>query len=77
TLASDVVSKLSQKMRDPTVGAVIGQLVASNQSDSWLTRLIDIEYWLACNEERAAQARFGAVMCCCGPAVHGTGSTAT
>lgn len=26
-----------------------------------------MEYWLACNEERAAQARFGAVMCCCGP----------
>nr|P04678.2 RecName: Full=N-acetylglucosaminyltransferase; AltName: Full=Nodulation protein C [Rhizobium leguminosarum bv. trifolii] len=38
TLASDVVSKLSQKMRDPAVGAVMGQLVASNQSDSWLTR---------------------------------------
>ncbi|MGO6994060.1 chitooligosaccharide synthase NodC, partial [Rhizobium johnstonii] len=34
---------------------------------SWLTRLIDMVYWLACNEERAAQARFGAVMCCCGP----------
>ncbi|AHF88076.1 N-acetylglucosaminyltransferase (plasmid) [Rhizobium leguminosarum bv. trifolii WSM1689] len=67
TLASDVVSKLSQKMRDPAVGAVMGQLVASNQSDSWLTRLIDMEYWLACNEERAAQGRFGAVMCCCGP----------
>ncbi|MGY4444105.1 chitooligosaccharide synthase NodC [Bradyrhizobium sp. LM2.3] len=45
----------------------MGQLVASNRNDSWLTRLIDMEYWLACNEERAAQTRFGAVMCCCGP----------
>ncbi|EJC80743.1 glycosyl transferase [Rhizobium leguminosarum bv. trifolii WSM2297] len=67
TLASDVVSKLSQKMRDPAVGAVMGQLTASNRRDTWLTRLIDMEYWLACNEERAAQDRFGAVMCCCGP----------
>ncbi|MBP2444249.1 chitooligosaccharide synthase NodC [Rhizobium leguminosarum] len=67
TLASDVVSKLSKKMRDPAVGAVMGQLIASNQRDTWLTRLIDMEYWLACNEERAAQGRFGAVMCCCGP----------
>ncbi|WP_192180206.1 chitooligosaccharide synthase NodC [Mesorhizobium amorphae] len=67
TLASDVVAKLARKMRDPAVGAAMGQLAASNRSDTWLTRLIDMEYWLACNEERAAQARFGAVMCCCGP----------
>ncbi|RRH91915.1 chitooligosaccharide synthase NodC [Mesorhizobium tamadayense] len=67
TLASDVVTKLALKMQHPAVGAAMGQLVASNRSDTWLTRLIDMEYWLACNEERAAQARFGAVMCCCGP----------
>ncbi|WP_018097533.1 chitooligosaccharide synthase NodC [Sinorhizobium meliloti] len=66
-LASDVITKLVPKMQDPAVGAAMGQLTASNRSDSWLTRLIDMEYWLACNEERAAQARFGAVMCCCGP----------
>ncbi|MBA1139469.1 chitooligosaccharide synthase NodC [Mesorhizobium neociceri] len=67
TIASDVLTKLARKMRDPAVGAAMGQLIASNRSDTWLTRLIDMEYWLACNEERAAQARFGAVMCCCGP----------
>lgn len=66
-LASDVIAKLVPKMQDPAVGAAMGQLTASNRSDTWLTRLIDMEYWLACNEERAAQARFGAVMCCCGP----------
>ncbi|EHR00875.1 chitooligosaccharide synthase NodC [Bradyrhizobium sp. WSM471] len=64
---SDVVSKLVRKMQNPAVGAAMGQLKASNRNDSWLTRLIDMEYWLACNEERAAQTRFGAVMCCCGP----------
>ncbi|RAZ71795.1 chitooligosaccharide synthase NodC [Mesorhizobium atlanticum] len=67
TLAPNVVTKLALKMQDPGIGAAMGQLTASNRSDSWLTRLIDMEYWLACNEERAAQARFGAVMCCCGP----------
>ncbi|UVK48778.1 chitooligosaccharide synthase NodC (plasmid) [Mesorhizobium sp. AR07] len=67
TLASDVIRKLARKMQDPAIGAAMGQLTASNRSDTWLTRLIDMEYWLACNEERAAQARFGAVMCCCGP----------
>ncbi len=67
TIAFDVVSKLASKMRDPEVGAVMGQLTASNSGDTWLTKLIDMEYWLACNEERAAQSRFGAVMCCCGP----------
>ncbi|SCB55348.1 beta-1,4-N-acetylglucosaminyltransferase NodC [Bradyrhizobium shewense] len=66
-LAADVVTKLVVKMHDPQVGAAMGQLIASNRSQTWLTRLIDMEYWLACNEERAAQARFGAVMCCCGP----------
>ncbi|UVC15478.1 chitooligosaccharide synthase NodC [Mesorhizobium onobrychidis] len=67
TLESEVITKLAVRMRDPAIGAAMGQLVASNRSDTWLTRLIDMEYWLACNEERAAQARFGAVMCCCGP----------
>ncbi|WP_026202726.1 chitooligosaccharide synthase NodC [Bradyrhizobium sp. WSM2793] len=66
-LAADVVTKLVLKMHDPEIGAAMGQLIASNRSETWLTRLIDMEYWLACNEERAAQARFGAVMCCCGP----------
>ncbi|MGY4158163.1 N-acetylglucosaminyltransferase [Bradyrhizobium sp. USDA 4461] len=66
-LAADVVTKLVSKMQHPEVGAAMGQLVASNRNQTWLTKLIDMEYWLACNEERAAQARFGAVMCCCGP----------
>ncbi|KRR06493.1 chitooligosaccharide synthase NodC [Bradyrhizobium jicamae] len=66
-LAPDVVTKLARKMQNPAIGAAMGQLTASNRNDTWLTRLIDMEYWLACNEERAAQARFGAVMCCCGP----------
>ncbi|TCU02347.1 chitooligosaccharide synthase NodC [Rhizobium sullae] len=67
TIAPDVVAKLARKMQNLVLGAAMGQLTASNRTETWLTRLIDMEYWLACNEERAAQARFGAVMCCCGP----------
>ncbi|GLR89991.1 chitooligosaccharide synthase NodC [Bradyrhizobium iriomotense] len=66
-LASDMVGKLALRMQDAAIGAAMGQLTASNRNATWLTGLIDMEYWLACNEERAAQARFGAVMCCCGP----------
>ncbi|WFU80446.1 chitooligosaccharide synthase NodC [Bradyrhizobium sp. CIAT3101] len=66
-LATDMVGKLALRMQDTDVGAAMGQLTASNRNATWLTSLIDMEYWLACNEERAAQARFGAVMCCCGP----------
>ncbi|WP_084540114.1 glycosyltransferase [Azorhizobium doebereinerae] len=67
SLAPDVVKHLVRKMIDSRVGGVMGQLVASNRSTNWLTKLIDMEYWIACNEERSAQSRFGTVMCCCGP----------
>ncbi|CCD87682.1 Nodulation protein C (N-acetylglucosaminyltransferase) [Bradyrhizobium sp. ORS 285] len=66
-LNPDVVRELAEAMQDRAVGAAMGQLSAINRKSTWLTRLIDMEYWLACNEERSAQARFGAVMCCCGP----------
>ncbi|MEY9473159.1 cellulose synthase/poly-beta-1,6-N-acetylglucosamine synthase-like glycosyltransferase [Bradyrhizobium yuanmingense] len=62
-LAPDVVTKLVLKMHDPEIGAAMGQLVASNRNQTWLTRLIDMEYWLACNEERAAQARASVPSC--------------
>lgn len=67
TIEPDVVRKLAAKMADPAVGGAMGQMVARNRHATWLTRLVDMEYWMACNGERAAQAEFGAVMCCCGP----------
>ncbi|MFD9038961.1 chitooligosaccharide synthase NodC [Streptomyces bottropensis] len=67
TIEPGVVRKLAAKMADPAVGGAMGQMVARNRHATWLTRLVDMEYWMACNGERAAQAEFGAVMCCCGP----------
>ncbi len=63
----DVVRRLAAAMADPKVGAAMGQMLASNSRATWLTRLVNMEYWIACNQERAAQSVFGAVMCCCGP----------
>nr|P53417.1 RecName: Full=N-acetylglucosaminyltransferase; AltName: Full=Nodulation protein C [Bradyrhizobium elkanii] len=37
-LAVDVVTKLVSKMQDPDVGAAMGQLVASNRNETWLTK---------------------------------------
>jgi N-acetylglucosaminyltransferase len=54
-------------LRDPRVGAVTGNLRASNAAATWLTRLIDTRYWLLFERERAAQGFFGAVLCCAGP----------
>ncbi|WP_416211449.1 chitooligosaccharide synthase NodC [Frankia sp. Cas3] len=67
TIQPDVARKLAAAMADPGVGAAMGHMVASNAKATWLTRMINMEYWIACNQERAAQAMFGAVICCCGP----------
>jgi cellulose synthase/poly-beta-1,6-N-acetylglucosamine synthase-like glycosyltransferase len=38
-----------------------------NESSNVLTRLIASRYWMAFNQERAAQSLFGVTMCCSGP----------
>lgn len=67
TIAPDGVRALVAGMGDPAVGAAMGWMRAANASSTWLTRLIDLRYWVACNQERAAQSLFGSVLCCCGP----------
>jgi N-acetylglucosaminyltransferase len=61
------VSALVAAMADPGVGAAMGEIRAANSRETWLTALIHRRYWLACNQERAAQSYFGAVLCCSGP----------
>jgi N-acetylglucosaminyltransferase len=67
TIAPDGIRRLVAWLRDPKVGAVTGNLRASNADASWLTRLIDTRYRLLFERERAAQGYFGAVLCCAGP----------
>jgi len=67
TIAPDGISQLVAWLWDPQVGAVTGNLRASNADATWLTKLIDTRYRLLFERERAAQGFFGAVLCCAGP----------
>jgi N-acetylglucosaminyltransferase len=66
-LAPDAVRHVVAALADPRVGAVMGEMLAANESTNWLTRLVDRRYWYACNQVSAAESTFGAVLCCCGP----------
>lgn len=52
---------------DDKTGAVTGYVDVLNPRDSWLTYLIYLRYYMALNQERAAQSLFGAVTCVSGP----------
>jgi N-acetylglucosaminyltransferase len=67
TIEPDGIRRVVAPLRDPGVGAVTGDLQPSNARASWLTRLIAVRYRLLFGRERAAQSRFGAVLCCAGP----------
>jgi N-acetylglucosaminyltransferase len=67
TIDREAVRTMVAEMSDQAVGAAMGRLVASNPASTWLTRLVHLRYWIACEQERAAQAHFGAVLCCSGP----------
>jgi hyaluronan synthase/N-acetylglucosaminyltransferase len=66
-IASDGIRTIIEPFADPTVGAVTGDVRVSNRSRNLLTLLIDLRYWVAFNQERAAHSLFGAVLCCSGP----------
>lgn len=66
-LDPDGIRRLAAGFEDPLVGAAMGEMLAANAPANLLTRLIDMRYWYACNQERAAQSHFGAVLCCSGP----------
>jgi chitooligosaccharide synthase NodC len=66
-VAQDGVRKLVAAFRDPRVGAATGDIGVTNWRRNLLTRLIDMRYWVAFNQERAAQGWFRTVLCCSGP----------
>ena len=67
SIAPDGISQLVAWLADPKVGAVTGNLRASNADATWLSKLIDTRYQLLFERERAAQGFFGTVFCCAGP----------
>jgi hyaluronan synthase/N-acetylglucosaminyltransferase len=63
----DGVTEIVRAFDDERVGAVTGDVGVTNERQNLLTRLIGKRYWVAFNQERAAQSRFRAVLCCSGP----------
>jgi hyaluronan synthase len=63
----DGVSEIVRALEDERVGAVTGDVGVTNDRRNVLTRLIGMRYWVAFNQERAAQSRFRTVLCCSGP----------
>ena len=53
-------------LADPRVAAVAGKVLVLNRYTGLLTRLLAIRFFLAFDLGRAAQSRFGAVLCCPG-----------
>jgi hyaluronan synthase len=66
-LRPDAVRRITRRFRDPRIGAMTGFVDVENDRRNMLTRLQRLRYWMAFNQERAAQDWFGTVMCCSGP----------
>jgi hyaluronan synthase/N-acetylglucosaminyltransferase len=63
----DAIRRIQRRFADFRVGAVTGTVGVENRGRNLLTRLIAARYWMAFNQERAAQSLFGVTMCCSGP----------
>jgi chitooligosaccharide synthase NodC len=66
-VAPDGVQQIVRPFADPRIGGVTGDVGVTNWRTNILTRLIGMRYWIAFNQERAAQSCFRTVLCCSGP----------
>lgn len=66
-VAPDGVREIVRPFSDPKLGGVTGDVGVTNWRTNILTRLIGMRYWIAFNQERAAQSCFRTVLCCSGP----------
>jgi hyaluronan synthase/N-acetylglucosaminyltransferase len=66
-VAPDGVREIVRPFADPRIGGVTGDVGVMNWRTNILTRLIGMRYWIAFNQERAAQSCFRSVLCCSGP----------
>lgn len=62
----DALGKLVQPFADQRVGAVCGHANVLNVSESWLTRMQAVRYFVAFRVVKAAESIFNAVTCCSG-----------
>ncbi len=66
-VAPEGLREIVSTLADPRVGGVTGDVGVTNWRTNLLTRLIGMRYWIAFNQERAAQGWFRTVLCCSGP----------
>ena len=65
-LEPDALRQLVHGFRDRRVGAVCGHADVLNTSDSWLTRMQAVRYYVAFRVIKAAESVFDCVTCCSG-----------
>ena len=66
TVEPDALRTLVQPLADPRVGAVCGHADVLNVSETWLTRMQAVRYFVAFRVVKAAESVFNAVTCCSG-----------
>jgi hyaluronan synthase len=66
TLEPDALERLVRSFSDPAVGAVCGHADVQNLTESWLTKMQAVRYFVAFRIVKAAESVFGAVTCCSG-----------
>lgn len=66
TVQPDALHWLVQPFADARVGAVCGHANVLNTTESWLTRMQAVRYFVAFRVVKAAESVFGAVTCCSG-----------
>ncbi|HET6505638.1 MAG TPA: glycosyltransferase family 2 protein [Baekduia sp.] len=66
TLEPEALARLVRSFADPAVGAVCGHADVQNVSESWLTKMQAVRYFVAFRIVKAAESVFGAVTCCSG-----------
>jgi hyaluronan synthase len=66
TVEPDALRKLVQPLAEAKVGAVCGHADVLNVSETWLTRMQAVRYFVAFRVVKAAESVFNAVTCCSG-----------
>jgi hyaluronan synthase len=61
------ITELTYASNKANVGAVAGQILVWNSSDSILTHIISYRYWFSFNLERACESYWETVLCIAGP----------
>jgi hyaluronan synthase len=65
-VAPDGIRQIVSAFQDGKVAGATGFVGVANARQNVLTRIIGLRYWIAFNQERAAQSWFRSVLCCSG-----------